>query len=200
LHYTNELIQYAISKKIFMLLYPSHATHVLQGLDVACFSTLKIYWGQVRDAFEEETQSKLGKEHFLEVYTKAHTMAMTPQNIKAAFQKTGIHPWDPLQIHPSQIALSIESSIQGSLPLPQPSPVWAIMAAFQKTQPCNSSDSDSSLDEDRSPAPPHTCATALSPSCPSTSTSTPLALKSVVPIYQGVAIDPALFTPSKGVS
>ena len=40
-HYTVEFIKYAREANIIVLCYPSHTTHVLQGLDVVTFAILK---------------------------------------------------------------------------------------------------------------------------------------------------------------
>ena len=43
-HYTLGFLEYARANKIHVLCYPSHATHVDQGLDVVIFGPLKTYW------------------------------------------------------------------------------------------------------------------------------------------------------------
>lgn len=40
-HYTLELLDYAYANNIIILGYPTHCTHVLQGLDVVCFAKFK---------------------------------------------------------------------------------------------------------------------------------------------------------------
>ena len=40
-HYTLDFLQYARKENIIILCYPSHSTHVYQGLDVVVFAILK---------------------------------------------------------------------------------------------------------------------------------------------------------------
>src|SRR5436189_623431 len=41
LHYTLALLEYARANNIVILGYPPHCTHILQGLDVVCFTRMK---------------------------------------------------------------------------------------------------------------------------------------------------------------
>lgn len=129
-HCTNELIDYAHDNDIEIVTYVPKTTHLLQGLDVACFGALKIYWGQERDKHKDKTGMPVTKDSFLEVYTKAHTRAFTESTILSAFRVTGLSPLDPSVITEEKLAPSQETSIQGAFPLPQPPGVAAILNAF----------------------------------------------------------------------
>jgi hypothetical protein len=72
------------------------------------------------------------KSNFLEVYTKAHTLALTPENIKAVFCKTGVVLFNPSIITSDMMAPSLESSSKGSLPIPMSSPVHAVSDLIMK--------------------------------------------------------------------
>lgn len=48
-HYTRGFIEYARLHRIEVVCYPSHGTHVYQGLDVIIFSVLKLNWSNARD-------------------------------------------------------------------------------------------------------------------------------------------------------
>jgi hypothetical protein len=80
--------------QIVVLCYPSHGTHVYQGLDIAVFSILKQLIREERDRWEQSTGEKLKKENFLGIYSRAHLHALTPETIKSAFCKTGIWPFN----------------------------------------------------------------------------------------------------------
>jgi len=43
-HYTYEFLKYACMHNIHVLCYPSHTTHIYQGLDIVIFSVLKKCW------------------------------------------------------------------------------------------------------------------------------------------------------------
>lgn len=125
-HYTFAFLDYARQSNIHVLCYPSHSTHALQGLDVVVFSMLKRHWRDARDTFERETGTRVKKTNFLSVYATAHARALTPETVKAAFRKTGVVPYNPDVITAAMMAPSLESSVHGTLPLPQASAVQAL--------------------------------------------------------------------------
>ncbi|KAJ8474688.1 hypothetical protein ONZ51_g7033 [Trametes cubensis] len=125
-HYTYGFLDYARRNRIHVLCYPSHSTHIFQGLDVVIFSVLKRQWTRVRDEFERTKGVRVNKTNFLAVYAEAHQAALTESNIKAAFRKTGVVPFNPDIITSEMMTPSLETSTQGSLPLPPTSPVRTI--------------------------------------------------------------------------
>ena len=131
-HYTKGFLDYARRNHIHVLCYPAHSTHVYQGLNVVIFGPLKHYWTQEWDAFESSRRQKVTKENFISVYGRAHRKALTADTIKAAFKKTGVWPWNPDVITEKMMAPSLETSLEGRLPLPQPSPVRAISLAMSR--------------------------------------------------------------------
>lgn len=116
-HYTMSFLDYARKNRIIVLCYPSHSTHVYQGLDVVIFSVLKRTWSEKRDKFER-SGPVVSKANFLLVYAKAHMRAFTPANILAAFAKTGIVPFNPDVVTKAMMGPSLESSISSRLPVP----------------------------------------------------------------------------------
>lgn len=64
---------------------PSHTTHVLQGLDVVLFATVKHCLTDERDTWERKTGEQINKTNFLGIYGRAHLRALTRDNVKAAF-------------------------------------------------------------------------------------------------------------------
>ena len=71
-HYTVKFLTYAVKHDITVLCYPSHCTHIYQGLDVVIFSPLKKYWQEEHDREECENGKKVSKSNFLSVYALAH--------------------------------------------------------------------------------------------------------------------------------
>ncbi|KDQ23014.1 hypothetical protein PLEOSDRAFT_1022730, partial [Pleurotus ostreatus PC15] len=122
-HYTLGFLQFARKHHIHVLCYPAHGTHIYQGLDVVIFGPLKTYWTEEKAKFKRETGLSITKEHFLGVYGHAHLRALTPGNIKAAFKKTGIIPFDCSVVTEEMMAPSLESSYRGHLPVPPSTPV-----------------------------------------------------------------------------
>ncbi|EJF61500.1 DDE-domain-containing protein [Dichomitus squalens LYAD-421 SS1] len=122
-HYTFGFLDYAQKNNILVLCYPSHSTHVYQGLDIVIFGVLKRSWTKARDNYER-TIGVVNKTNFLEVYATAHVEALTVANINTTFKKTGVVPLNHDVITLQAMTPSLESSVCGSLPFPpQTSPV-----------------------------------------------------------------------------
>ncbi|KAJ6551074.1 hypothetical protein B0H10DRAFT_1849948, partial [Mycena sp. CBHHK59/15] len=93
-HYPLAFLIYAHSltaheKLIKVIGYLSNSTYVYQGLDVVIFTIFKLNWSSVHDNYECEGKV-VDKGNFLAVYAEAHFMALTLENIKAMFHKTGV--------------------------------------------------------------------------------------------------------------
>ncbi|KAJ7281687.1 hypothetical protein C8J57DRAFT_980430, partial [Mycena rebaudengoi] len=154
---------------------PPHCTHILQGLDVVCFSCHKRVWNEELRNFEEVNQQKVGKGGFTGMWGKAFTTAFTPAMIKAAFHVTGIYPFNPNAIKPEQMQPAEATSTKRAFPLLQLSPVCAVMAAFHH-QPPTAFDVDPDTH-----APSAVGGSATAPATP----------------IRDPNIDPVLYTPSK---
>jgi hypothetical protein len=123
-HYTRGFLEYARKNHITVLCYPSHSTHLYQGLDVVIFSVLKRSWSKFRDDYKRTTGKTVNKTNFLGVYAKAHLEAFTTENIKAAFRATGVVPFNPNMIPESALAPSRSTSTIAGFPIPPETPVW----------------------------------------------------------------------------
>lgn len=118
---------YCRENNIHAVCYPSHSTHIYQGLDVVVFSVLKRFFSDEMLKHESQTGTKVDKSNFIEVYTPAHIRAFSKENIQMAFAKTGIYPFNPEAISPTLMKPSVESSTTGDgLPIVPPTPVRAV--------------------------------------------------------------------------
>jgi hypothetical protein len=188
-HYTPELLKYARDNNIIILGYPPHCTHALQGLDVVCFARMKEAWKEEIRKFEDLHRSKVTKGDFTEVFGNAFLKAFTVPTVLAAFEKTGIHPYNPDVITPRMMKASEPSSLIGSLPIPMPSPVRAVMAAFNAR-----SYTAADLDPDNFRAPP--VSPAMRPQLSVTEPTTPTTPSRIPqPIASGSVL-PALLSSS----
>ena len=122
-HYSRAFLEYARTHQILVLCYPAHTTHILQGLDVVIFATMKLYLSDERDKWERETGQKISKMNFLAIYGRAHLRTLTAENIKAAFRKTGVWPFNPNVISTEMMAPSKETFREGHLPIVPATPV-----------------------------------------------------------------------------
>ena len=133
-HYTVDFLTYALDSNIDVLCYPPHCTHIYQGLDVVIFAPLKKYWQEERDREEREHSRKVSKTNFLLVYSRAHMRALTPTNIKSAFKKTGVYPYDPSVITIDMLAPARETSTEHHEIVPLKTPVRVVVNAFTKLE------------------------------------------------------------------
>jgi hypothetical protein len=75
----------------------------------------------------------MDKNNFLAIYGKAHVCALTADNIKSAFKKTGVWPFNPNVVTDRMLAPSKETSCKAKLPIPPDDPTVDIIATmFQK--------------------------------------------------------------------
>ncbi|KAG8947896.1 hypothetical protein FRC04_010254 [Tulasnella sp. 424] len=105
-HCTIEFLEFVVAHNIIVISYPPHTMHELQGLDVACFGALKIYWTQECDRYWRST----GK--------RARACAFTQETIRSAFRTMGLIPFHHDFLHPDAKAPALEASVKGGFPLP----------------------------------------------------------------------------------
>jgi len=74
---------------------PAHSSHLLQPLDVGCFSPLKRAYGRLVENKARRQFNHIDKFDFLEAYPQAHTEAFTTENIKNSFAASGLVPFNP---------------------------------------------------------------------------------------------------------
>jgi hypothetical protein len=147
-HYSLELLRYTMRPdvNIQVLGYPPHCTHVLQGLDVACFAHLKdVYKRQVKRFEEMRPGVTVGPGEFAEVFGGAWLKAMTANLVKSGWKATGLIPYNEGAITASQMRPSEATSIQGSFPQVLPSPVLRVVRVLRDVVPLDFDvDSDAS--------------------------------------------------------
>ena len=91
-HATPEFDQYCAENKIITLCMPPHTSHLLQPLDVSCFSPLKRAYGREIEKLARQGVYHIDKIDFLTVYQQIRPTVFTQQNIQAGFQATGLVP------------------------------------------------------------------------------------------------------------
>ena len=96
-----------------------HSSHLLQPLDVGCFSPLKRAYG-----YQVETCIRLGRNYidkldFLKAFIPARAATISLSNIRSGFAAAGLVPHDPERVL---------SRLQFKLRTPTPPPTEAAMA------------------------------------------------------------------------
>jgi hypothetical protein len=84
---------------------------------------MKDAWKEEIRHFEELNRTAVKKGNFTGVFGHAFLRAFTRDTILAAFEATGICPFNPDIITGDQMKPSLVTSTQAAFPLPQPSPV-----------------------------------------------------------------------------
>ena len=101
---------------------PSHSSHLLQPLDVGCFSVLKRVYGQRVEELMRLGVNHIDKLEFLPLYQQARTEALHSRNIKAGFAAAGLVPYNPSRV---LAHLHAEFHTPTPPPLPPSEDVWA---------------------------------------------------------------------------
>jgi hypothetical protein len=94
-HLSVEFQQYCQENHIITLCMPPHSSHILQPLDVGCFSPLKASYGKQIETLVRNRINHIIKLEFLPAFEEAFRAALTEQNIKSGFRATGLVPYDP---------------------------------------------------------------------------------------------------------
>ncbi|KXL42635.1 MAG: hypothetical protein FE78DRAFT_543521 [Acidomyces sp. 'richmondensis'] len=74
---------------------PPHSLHLLQLLDIACFSPLKRAYNAGVSQLMRSRTSYISKDTFLLAFIEAFKQAITQENICAGFRGAGLVPFDP---------------------------------------------------------------------------------------------------------
>jgi hypothetical protein len=96
-HINMKFINFCDKNKILLCIFPPHATHRLQPLDVSLFSPLATYYSQELDHFQmmHEGMIRFTKRNFFTSFWKAWTKTFTEKNVLSGWRKTGLFPFDP---------------------------------------------------------------------------------------------------------
>jgi len=81
--------------KIITLCMPAHVLHLLQPLDVGCFSLLKHAYGTEINSFVYNYINYIDKLSFLIAFKTAFDHTFTKANICTSFQGAGLVPFNP---------------------------------------------------------------------------------------------------------
>ena len=77
---------YCKENKIIALCMPSHSSHLLQPLNVACFAPLKRSYGNGISALARNYIHHINKETFLLAFKAAYEQTFTKENARAGFR------------------------------------------------------------------------------------------------------------------
>jgi hypothetical protein len=97
-HVSTEFDLYCQDHGIITLCMPAHSSHILQPLDVGCFSPLKKAYGKQIEGLMRGGQTHIMKEDFFPAFQVAFQESFTAQNVQGGFRGAGIMPFDPQRV------------------------------------------------------------------------------------------------------
>ncbi|EEA18548.1 pogo transposable element, putative [Talaromyces marneffei ATCC 18224] len=113
-HLTAQFDRICAENNIITVCMPPHSSHLLQPLDVSCFSVLKRQYGRLVEQRVRLGFNHIDKYDFLTAFPEARTMAYKTENIQNGFKATGLVPLDPEHVYQ-------KLTIQLRTPTPPPS-------------------------------------------------------------------------------
>jgi hypothetical protein len=118
-HLNQDFKDYCLVRKILTLCMPAHSSHILQPLDVVCFSPLKLKYSQrVRDLARRRVYH-INKEGFLPAFKDAFLDVFTYDNCRKAFEAAGLVPIDA-----QRVLDRLEVCLRTPSPAPLPGTPW----------------------------------------------------------------------------
>jgi len=118
-HISAQFQQYCQDNNIITLCMPPHSSHILQPLDVGCFSPLKKSYGKQIENLVRVRINHITKLEFLPAFKDAFQVAFTKQNIKAGFRATGLVPYNP-----GNVISHLDLRLKTPTPPPIEEPNW----------------------------------------------------------------------------
>lgn len=94
-HNSIKFQQYCTEAKIITLCMPPYSSHLLQPLDVGCFSPLKRAYGRQAEELMRNKINHITKIEFLPAFQQAYRKTITKDNILGGFRGAGLVPHDP---------------------------------------------------------------------------------------------------------
>ena len=94
-HNSMEFQAYCQENNIYTLRMPAHSSHLLQPLDVGCFSPLKRAYSREIESLIRHQINHITKLEFLPAVKAAYDQSFTPANIQSAFRGAGLVPHQP---------------------------------------------------------------------------------------------------------
>jgi hypothetical protein len=125
-HLTTEFNQTYTKNNIIPVYIPPHSSHLLQPLDVSCFTVLKQQYRQLVKQRIRLRFNHIDKINFLITFPKAHIMAYKAKTIQNSFRATRLVPFNPDQVYQ-------QLTIQLKTPTPPPSQSSNTQSSYLQT-------------------------------------------------------------------
>jgi hypothetical protein len=114
-HHSLQFQELCKENNIYTLCMPPHSSHLLQPLDVGCFSPLKRAYSREIEALIRHHINHITKLEFLPAFKAAFTRSFTSANICSAFQGAGLVPLQP-DVVLSKLDVQLRTPTPAALP------------------------------------------------------------------------------------
>ncbi|XP_053390074.1 uncharacterized protein LOC123531140 isoform X2 [Mercenaria mercenaria] len=104
-HINIPVIEWAKQHNIILFVLPAHTSHLLQPLDVGCFGPLqRVYNSECHKFLRTSPESRITRYNVCKLACSAYAAGLSASNLRSAFQKTGIYPFQPAAISKAALA------------------------------------------------------------------------------------------------
>ena len=87
------LIDWAKENNVVLFVLPAHTSHALQPLDLGCFGPFqRIYNAECHKFIRDNPSSRVTRYNVCSIACKAYSHALSPENLKGSFRRSGIYP------------------------------------------------------------------------------------------------------------
>jgi hypothetical protein len=118
-HHSLEFQELCKENNIYTLCMPPHSSHLLQPLDVGCFSPLKRAYSREVEALIRHHINHITKLEFLPAFKTAYNRSFTSANICSAFRGAGLVP-----LQPDTVLSKLDVQLRTPSPATLPEALW----------------------------------------------------------------------------
>ncbi|KAH8621966.1 hypothetical protein IG631_23361 [Alternaria alternata] len=122
-HHSLEFQELCKENNIYTLCMPPHSSHLLQPLDVGCFSPLKRAYSREVESLIRHHINHITKLEFLPAFKAAFNRSFTPANICSAFRGAGLVP-----LQPDAVLSKLDVQLRTPTPAALPEAPWEACA------------------------------------------------------------------------
>jgi hypothetical protein len=131
-HHSAEFEDFCKENNIITLCMPPHSSHLLQPLDVGCFSILKRSYGKEIEKMMRNHIHHITKPDFFLAFHAAFLTTFTPENVRGGFRGAGLVPLNPQKVI-SQLDIKLRTPTPTGPPIPS-SDTWVSMTPQNATE------------------------------------------------------------------
>jgi hypothetical protein len=118
-HHSLEFQELCKENNIYTLCMPPHSSHLLQPLDVGCFSPLKRAYSREVESLIRHHINHITKLEFLPAFKIAYDRSFTSANICSAFRGAGLVP-----LQPDAVLSKLDVQLRTPTPADLPEALW----------------------------------------------------------------------------